>query len=80
MKGTIIENIQSTLENILSKYKQKSVEIDIQTKDGASIDDWKTQCKLRRELYKEYCKEITTVRLSLIKYKIRRTHEPHFCI
>ncbi len=56
-----MENIQSTLENILSKYKQKSVEIDIQTKDGASIDDWKTQCKLRRELYKEYCKEITTV-------------------
>ncbi len=28
-----MENIQSTLENILSKYKQKSVEIDIQTKD-----------------------------------------------
>lgn len=53
-----MENIQSTLENILSKYKQKSVEIDIQTKDGASIDDWKTQCKLRRDLYKEYCNEV----------------------
>ena len=28
-----MENIQSTLENLLNKYKRKSVEIDIQTKD-----------------------------------------------
>ena len=53
-----MENIQSTLENLLSKYKQKSLEIDIQTKDGASMDDWKTHSKLRRELYKEYVKDV----------------------
>ena len=28
-----MENVYSTLENLLSKYKQKSLEIDIQTKD-----------------------------------------------